>query len=250
VRTLKLVVAYDGTEYAGWQLQPNGVSVQQVLEKAIETVLGPHRTIVAGRTDAGVHALGQVVSLRTGLDPDRGELLRALNANLPLDVVVRSIDEVPNEFDPVRSAIGKLYRYRFYDGAVRPVLERNFVWQVWNLDWGAMAEAAPLLRGTHDFSSFRDAGSQAATSVRTIDRIELIRAPPSAEREVWLEVEGPGFLKHMVRNLAGTLFQVGRRFHPPAWVSEVLAARDRKRAGPTAPARGLTLVEVRYPPST
>ena len=248
MRTLKLVVSYDGTAYLGWQLQPNGVTVQQVLEAAIEKILGPHRTIVAGRTDAGVHALGQVVSLRTGLDPDRDTLLRALNANLPEDVVVRSIDEVPNEFDPVRHAIGKLYRYRFFDGPVRPVLERHFVWQVWNLDWDAMAEAAKRLVGTHDFSSFRDAGAETLTSVRTIDRIELLRRPPETQ-EVWLEVEGKGFLKHMVRNIAGTLFYVGRRFHPPDWVTEVLEAKDRRRAGPTAPARGLTLVEVRYPPA-
>ena len=248
MRTLKLVVSYDGTAYLGWQLQPTGVTVQQVLEAAIEKVLGPHRTTVAGRTDAGVHALGQVVAMRTGLDPDREKLLHALNGNLPDDVVVRSIEEVPNEFDPVRDAIGKLYRYRFYDGEIRPVLARHFVWQVWNLDWDAMAEGAKHLLGTHDFSSFRDAGSEAATSVRTVDRVELVRQPAET-REVWLEVEGRGFLKHMVRNIAGTLFYVGRRFHPPAWVAEVLAAKDRRQAGPTAPARGLTLVEVRYPPA-
>lgn len=245
MRTLKLVLAYDGTAYHGWQLQPNGVTVQHVLEEAIGRILGPHRTHVAGRTDAGVHALGQVASFRTGKTMDAATLLRALNAVLPEDVAVRSVEDVSNEFDPRRDARGKLYRYRIWTETTRPVLVRNQVWQVWGLDWEAIERAARLFEGTHDFSSFEGRHSTAAHCVRTLSRVAVLRTPP-AEHEAWIEIEGNGFVKHMVRNIVGTLVEVGRGAHPPEWVNEVIAAKDREAAGQTAPSQGLTLVEVFY----
>jgi tRNA pseudouridine38-40 synthase len=259
VRTLKLVVQYEGTQYLGWQLQPTGPTLQQVIEEAIARVIGPHRIFAAGRTDAGVHALGQVVTVRTGKAMPAAELHRALNGILPPDIAVLSCDVVPNEFDPRRDALRKLYRYRFFDRRIRPVFERNFVWHVWNVDWERMERAIPHFVGTHDFASFQGAGANRQTTppksgrpklpkktVRTIFRMDLLRPPPPHESEVWLEVEGNGFLKQMVRNLVGSLMQVGRGFREPEWIAEVLAAKDRSVAGPTAPASGLTLVRVEY----
>lgn len=263
MRTLKLVVQYDGSAYSGWQRQPGRPTVQQALEDAIAKVIGPHRTVAAGRTDAGVHALGQVVAVRTGVAFPAGELHRALNALLPADVAVVSIEVVSNEFDPRRDAVSKLYRYRLFDRPVRPVFERAHTWHVWNVDWDRVEAAARHLVGTHDFASFQGAGADHAprarrggtrkprSTVRTIHRLDVIRDPPRPD-EVWLELEGNGFLKQMVRNLVGSLLQVGRGLREPAWIEKVLAARDRTAAGPTAPASGLTLVRVEYaePPST
>jgi tRNA pseudouridine38-40 synthase len=244
VRTLKLVVAYDGSAYCGWQLQPNGITVQQVVEEAIGKILGPHRTLVAGRTDSGVHALGQVVALRTGKTMPPEELMNAMNFHLPPDIAVRSIEEVSNDFDPRKSAVSKLYRYRVWNEFVRPVLVRNQVWHVYGVDWNRVELALPALLGKHDFKSFEGANSNAANAIRTLTRVALIRDP--APNETWLEFEGDGFVKHMVRNMVGTLVEVGRKQHPPKWVAEVIEKRDRKSAGAMAPAAGLTLVEVRY----
>lgn len=261
MRTLKLVVQYDGTAYLGWQYQTQGATVQSTLEDAIAKVLGPHRTLVAGRTDSGVHALAQVAALRTGKAFPASELHRALNGILPPDINILSCEVVPNEFDPRRDALRKLYRYRFFDRVVRPVFERNQTWHVWNVDWDRMALGIPHLVGTHDFLSFQGSGANpkpgavgkngrpktAIKTVRTIYRLELVR-PAAFPNEVWLEVEGNGFLKQMVRNIAGSLLQVGRGFREPEWIASILAAKDRNVAGPTAPASGLTLVRVEYPP--
>ena len=255
---------YEGTAYLGWQYQPKGPTVQQALEDAIARILGPHRIQAAGRTDAGVHALAQVASLRTGKAFPAAELHRALNAILPPDIVIVSVEVVPNEFDPRKDALRKTYRYRFFDRRIRPVFDRNLVWHVWNVDWDRVEAASRHLLGTHDFASFKGAGGDpkpgAVTksgrpklprkTVRTVHRVDLIRTPPAPE-EVWLEIEGNGFLKQMVRNLVGSLVHVGRGFREPQWIAELLAARDRTLAGPTAPASGLTLVRVEYaqPPS-
>lgn len=261
MRTLKLVVQYEGTAYLGWQYQTQGATVQSTLEDAIARVLGPHRIMASGRTDAGVHALAQVVTLRTGKAFPAAELHRALNGILPPDIAVLTCEVVPNEFDPRKDAIGKLYRYRFYDHRIRPVFERNLVWHVWNVDWERFAKGIPYLVGTHDFAAFQGAGANpkpgatfksgrlklARTTVRTIHRLELVRRP--APNEVWMEIEGSGFLKQMVRNIAGSLMQVGRGFREPEWIAEILAGKDRSLAGATAPASGLTLVRVEYPPA-
>lgn len=244
MRTLKLVLAYDGSAYHGWQLQPNGITVQAVVEDAIAKILGPHRTLVAGRTDSGVHALGQVVALRTGKTMEPQILLRAMNAHLPQDIAVSSIEEVSNEFDPRKSAVSKLYRYRVWNERVRPVLVRNQVWHVYGIDWDRVEAALPVLRGKHDFASFQDSQCNAANAIRTLTRVELLRN--AAPHETWIEIEGDGFVKHMVRNIVGTLVEVGRGHQAPAWVGEVMEKRNRRAAGPMAPAAGLTLVEVRY----
>ena len=261
MRTLKLIVQYEGTAYLGWQHQPNGPTIQQVIEEAIARVIGPHRIFSAGRTDAGVHALAQVVSLRTGKAIPAAELHRALNGILPPDICVLSCEAVPNEFDPRADAVRKLYRYRFFDRVVRPVLDRQFVWHVWNVDWERLAKGIPYFVGEHDFASFQGSGANRQTTppksgrpklpkktVRTIYRLELLQPPPPHENERWLEVEGNGFLKQMVRNIVGSLMQVGRGFREPEWIAEVIAAKDRSAAGPTAPASGLTLVRVEYAP--
>lgn len=262
MRTLRLVVQYEGTAYLGWQYQTQGPTVQSTIEDAIARVLGPHRIVASGRTDAGVHALAQVVALRTGKAFPAVELHRALNGILPPDIAVLSVDVVPNEFDPRRDAIRKLYRYRFYDHRIRPVFDRALVWHVWNVDWERMEKALVHLVGTHDFAAFQGAGAKpkpgavyksgrpklARKTVRTIYRLELVR-PPAAPNEVWLEIEGNGFLKQMVRNIAGSLMQVGRGFRAPEWIAAILAGKDRTQAGSTAPASGLTLVRVEYPPA-
>ena len=259
MRTLKLVVQYEGTAYIGWQYHPNGPTVQQTIEEAIAKVIGPHRISVAGRTDAGVHAIAQVATLRTGVALPAAELHRALNGILPPDIAITSCEAVPNEFDPRRDALRKLYRYRFFDRRIRPVFERDQVWHVWNVDWDRMEKALPLLVGTHDFASFMGAGGQPRKgavhksgrpklpkkTVRPVFRLEILRTPPR-DHEVWLEIEGNGVLKQMVRNIAGSLMQVARGFHEPEWIAEVLAAKDRSVGGTTAPASGLTLVRVEY----
>jgi tRNA pseudouridine38-40 synthase len=242
---IKLVLAYDGTNYCGWQLQPNGISVQQVLEEALAKILGsPHRVHAAGRTDSGVHALGQVATFKTERDIPVATLLRALNGTLPEDVAVDSVEEVPDDFNPQKAAKTKLYRYRIFDSPVRPVLVRDQVWQVFNVDWGNVEAAARHLVGRHDFTTFRAMDCSAKSPVRTLTRLEVIRRP--AEREVWIEFEGPGFLKHMVRNIVGWLMRVGRGFESADRTPEILAAKDRTLAGPMAPAAGLTLVRVDY----
>jgi tRNA pseudouridine38-40 synthase len=246
MRTLKLVMAYEGTAYHGWQRQPNGVTIQEVFEDTLAKIIGPHRCVAAGRTDAGVHALGQVVSVRTGKTIATQDLFRALNATLPRDIAIQSIDEVPNEFDPRKDAISKLYRYRVYHAVTRPVLQRNLVWHVFNVDWDAVERAARELVGEHDFASFRDSQCRSKHARRTLTRVEVVRNPP-AENECWLEFEGNGFVKHMVRNMVGTLIEIGRGFQKPEWIKEVLAAKDRKAAGTMAAASGLTLVRVVYP---
>ncbi len=246
MRTLKLVLAYEGTAYHGWQRQPNGVTIQEVFEDSLAKIIGPHRSVAAGRTDAGVHALGQVVSVRTGKPMAASDLLRALNAVLPRDVAVRSVEDVPNEFDPRKDAVSKLYRYRIYHARTRPVLQRNLVWHVWNVDWNAVDRAARALVGEHDFASFQDSHCVARHAVRTLTRVKVLQTPP-AEDECWIEIEGNGFVKHMVRNIVGTLNEIGRGFQKVEWIHEVLAARDRRKAGPMAPASGLVLVKVAYP---
>jgi len=273
VRTLKLTIAYDGTAYAGWQFQPDRPTVQQTLEAALEKVTGETiRVLASGRTDAGVHALGQVVGLRTAsaLAPD--VLRRALNANLPDDIAVLDAAEAPEDFHPTRHVRRKRYRYVIHDGAVRDVFGRHYVWQYTNgrLDAEAMHRSAAALRGTHDFRSFETAGAPRATSVRTIFDISVRRgragqgragdcpdfcaakmglSPSEAQPSddfITVEVEADGFLYNMVRAVVGTLVQVGCGRQPESWPGEVLQAMDRRAAGPTAPPQGLFLVRVEY----
>ena len=242
----RLLVEYDGTDLEGWQIQPGPArTVQGVLVAALERIAGAAVTVTgAGRTDAGVHAEGQVanVMLATRLAP--AELQRALNALLPRDVAVREVAVVPDAFHARRHAHSKLYVYRLWTGTTRsPLRERTSLWVRPSLDLEAMREASQALVGTHDFASFRGAGSGVRSSVRTLSRVE-IRGQLGGE--VALDFEGTGFLRHMVRNLVGTLLEVGRGSRAPDAMPGLLAALDRNQAGPTAPAQGLTLVRVRY----
>ena len=246
LRTFRLVLEYDGRDFEGWQAQAGSRparTVQGVLAEALASIGCPARKIqAAGRTDAGVHAEGQVVSLALERALEPRILLRALNARLPEDVAVVEACEAPPGWHATDAARAKLYRYRVWNGVARsPLRAARFAFIPEPLDLEAMRSAAAVFVGTHDFSALRAAGSSARTSVRTLHSIELTGAPGG---EIAFDVLGAGFLRHMVRNLAGTLVEVGRGRFAAADMSGILASRDRGQAGPTAPAHGLTLVRV------
>lgn len=245
MRNFRLVLSYDGTDFHGWQTQPAQRTVQETLETALAALTGEERVRVnaSGRTDTGVHAVGQVVNCHstTRLDPPR--LLRAINAHLPEDVVVRSVEVVPDHFDANRDAIRKLYRYVIHDGPVADLFQRRYCHHSrYPLDAGRMAAAAAVLRGTHDFRCFETEWPNRASSVRTITHLAVNRFA----EWLWLDVEADGFLYNMVRAIAGTLLNIGRGFWPVEYLAELLQSGDRTRAGPTAPARGLFLIRVTY----
>lgn len=214
---LKLTVEYDGTEYVGWQVQPNGRSIQAELSRALQTLLKEEVSLAAaGRTDAGVHALGQVVSFRTDKALPLKAYVLGLASLLPEDIAVTSAEEVPDAFDPRRWSLGKRYRYLIYNGPTRSPLRRRTHWQIFQpLDVGAMREGAALLLGRHDFSAFRAADCAAPHAVREVTSVDVSGA---AGEEIAITVDGTAFLKHMVRNIVGTLVQVGRGKQPASWV--------------------------------
>jgi tRNA pseudouridine38-40 synthase len=249
MRTLKLTLAYDGSAYAGWQVQPGRRTVQGVLEAVLARITGqPVRTVASGRTDAGVHALGQVVSFRTESRLAAAVFQRALSAELPEDVAVLEAAEMAESFHALRDAMRKRYRYVIHDGPVRDVFLRHFCWQYpyGRLDAEAMHRAAGLLCGTHDFASFQTSGAKRRTSVRTIFDLGVRRGEGGLQHTVSLEVEADGFLYNMVRTIVGSLVEVGRGARDESWLADVLAAADRRVAGPTAPPQGLFLVKVEY----
>lgn len=239
----RVVVEYDGTDFAGWQRQAGARTVQGVLEEALAPLAqGRVAVIGAGRTDAGVHAEGQVANVRAATRLAAPELARAWNARLPRDVAIRALAPAPADYHARRAARSKLYAYRLWTNATRsPLRERFTVWKRPPLDLAALHAATALLVGTHDFASFCAAGGDAHGTIRTITRAQWIGAVGG---ELRLEVEGPGFLRHMVRNLVGSLLEVARGRREPEWIATLLARRDRTLAGPTAPARGLVLVRV------
>lgn len=248
--TFRLLLEYDGTAFAGWQAQAGAPerTVQGVLEAAVAQVTGVAAPVVgAGRTDAGVHAEAQLASVRveTALAPET--LWRALNAVLPADLAVRSVEVAAAEFHAIRDARGKLYRYRVWNGLVRsPLRARTHHWVRAPLDLPRMQRAAAALEGRHDFASFETRGREhpdpGRSTVRTLDAVRL---SGRTGEEVCLDFEGEGFLRYMVRSLSGTLLEVGRGVRPESDPARILAARDRREAGPTAPAHGLLLVRVR-----
>lgn len=247
---LKLTIAYDGTGLVGWQRQPTGASVQGLLEEALAPLDGSPVVVTgAGRTDAGVHALGQVasVTLRRSISP--ASVVRAANMRLPPAVRVLTAEEVGPAFHARFHAVSKTYRYRIWNAEVLSPFERPYVWHVPGplLDVDAMNAAAARLEGRHDFAAFQGTGSDAETTERTIFSASVTaRLAPAREPLITCEVRGDGFLRHMVRATAGTLVEVGRGRRPAAWIDEVLASRERGRAGRTAPAAGLFLVAVEY----
>lgn len=248
VRVLKLTIAYDGTDYVGWQRQKNGPSVQAALERAWHKVTSENVTATgSGRTDSGVHALGQVVAIPTTSELPADILLRAMNTYLPSDIVVLQSEDAPADFDPIRHAKRKRYRYVIQDGRILDVLARRFCWFVpQELDVAAMQEAAQHLLGTHDFVSFQSAGSERATTVRTVMEVSLQRGMGPLRENLIFEIAADGFLYNMVRAIVGSLVKVGRDAHPPVWVKDILHAKDRTLAGPTAPPQGLFLMRVDY----
>lgn len=248
MRTLKLTLAYDGSNYAGWQVQPDKRTVQQALEQALAQITGSEiRVVASGRTDAGVHAFAQAVSFRTDSHLAADVFMRALNAELPRDIAVLSAADVPDGFHAIRDAIRKRYRYVLHDGAVRDVFARDYCWHYsCRLDAPAMHRAAQRLKGKHDFRSFETDYPNQATSVRTIHDISVVRGTENREDFIDVEVEADGFLYNMVRAIVGTLVDVGRGAQDEEWPARVVAAQDRSQAGMTAPPQGLFLVKVDY----
>jgi tRNA pseudouridine38-40 synthase len=244
VRHIRLVVEYDGTSLSGWQRQSNGPTVQAHLEDALAKLL-QHEVVVIGasRTDAGVHARGQVACFWTERTIPLHGIRRGLNSMLPEAIAVNDATEVADDFHPRFSATGKLYRYTMFTRRDRAPRFANRAWHHYEpLDVGAMQAAAVALVGEHDFAAFRAAGCAAKTSVRRLDAITI----REGEDTLTLDVEGNAFLRNMVRILVGTLVEVGAGRRPIAQVAEILASRDRTQAGITAPAHGLELIEVRY----
>jgi tRNA pseudouridine38-40 synthase len=247
-RWLKLTVAYDGTAYAGWQIQPDRPTVQAVVEAAWREIAQEEvRVTAAGRTDAGVHALGQVVGVATESHLSANDFHRGLNAVLPEDVAIIQVEESREGFHATHDAIAKTYRYQIHTGRTPDVFARRYTWHYpHQLDAVTMHEAAQALVGTHDFSSFESVGSERPSSVRTIRQLAVRRGTSELTDRVMVEVTGDGFLYNMVRAIVGTLVEVGQGKRDICWPAEVLAARDRRAAGQTAPPHGLFLVRVDY----
>lgn len=248
MRTIRLVVEYDGTRFVGWQRQRNGLSVQEVLERALLLLTG--ETIVAhasGRTDAGVHAQGQVVSITTHSTLSLQAFVHGTNAHLPGDVVVHHAAEADTTFHARFRARGKQYRYQIWNASTPSPLRRFTHWHLRNpLDVEAMQEAGQILVGTHDFRAFRASDCTRLDTVRTIHHLEIASQSFAYGTALHVTVEGNGFLKNMVRIITGTLVQVGQHKRSPASLMQLLRSRDRTQAGPTAPPHGLVLYEVYY----
>jgi tRNA pseudouridine38-40 synthase len=275
----RITLAYDGSDFVGWQRQAAGVSIQGLLEDALAELDEAAVTVLgAGRTDAGVHALGQVAAFTLTRAIAADAVVRALNVRLPLSVRVLEAEEVPADFHPQFAATSKTYRYRIWNSDVVSPFERLYAWHVFGaLDDAAMNEAARMLEGTHDFAAFQGTGSDVKTTERTVFSSLVLRQAQDERKEnplvvrpstpltlsvskdeslrtgvsnhepvIRYEVCGGGFLRHMVRTIVGTLVEIGRGRRPPEWMREVVASRKRSDAGVTAPAAGLFLVRVDY----
>lgn len=244
MKRVKLTVAYDGTNYCGWQVQPNGITIQEVLNQCLSEFTGEKiETIGASRTDAGVHALGNVAVFDTEMRMPGDKFSFALNQRLPEDIRIQKSEEVDVDFHPRYIKSQKTYEYRILNRRFPIPTERFYSHFTYiPLDIEKMREAAEYLVGEHDFKSFCGTGAQVKTTVRTVKEIQIEKN----EDRITIRITGEGFLYNMVRIIAGTLMDIGGGLYPPEKMQEILEAKDRKKAGPTAPARGLTLMEIQY----
>lgn len=243
--TVLLTIAYDGTNYSGWQVQPNGLAVQQVVEEALEQLLKERVQVrSSGRTDAGVHARAMAASFSTSRNLPLRAFVEGANRFLPADIAIQDARIVPEGFKPITMAHAKRYRYTIINSSVRSPLDRLYSWQVREpLDLVAMEEAASRFVGSHNFAAFRASNCAARTTVRRIDSVQITRQGS----RIIVEVTGGGFLKNMVRVMVGTLVDIGKGRFTPSDIGRLLREGDRKEAGITAPACGLCLMEVIYP---
>lgn len=245
MRNIKLLIEYDGTNYQGWQIQAKGVTIQGLIEEKLAILTGELIHLIgSGRTDAGVHALGQVAHFKTKSQMDVHTIQRALNSLLPSDIVIQRAEEVKEDFHARKQSKSKVYEYCILNRKVRSPFQHGYAWHIpQKLDFRAMEGATQDLVGEHDFSSFRSVGSPTRTAVRKVIRAKWKKGRDGLIR---FEIEANGFLKQMVRAIVGTLVEVGKGKISSEEFQKILCAKDRKRAGPTAPARGLFLKEVKY----
>ena len=251
MRNIRIDLEYEGTRYHGWQIQPNGITIQEELEKALYKILRKQiRVIGAGRTDAGVHAWGQTAHFLTDSRLDGASLQRALNSLLPADIVIKQLREMSPEFHARKNALKKRYEYWICNKPLASAFYHPFCWHLRApLDVGKMNRAARYFIGEHDFTSFQATGSDPGTNpVRVIDHVEVAAKQLHHEEYIRIAMEGRSFLRHMVRIMVGTLVTVGLGKRPEQEVSLILRARDRCQADITAPAKGLFLNWVQYPP--
>jgi tRNA pseudouridine38-40 synthase len=244
MRNIKLTIAYDGTNYRGWQVQKNGSTVQEELEKAVRKVFGKkHRIYGASRTDAGVHARHQAANFKAAGNIPLDNIRAALNTVLPEDIAVTGVDEVPPEFHSRFDARSKHYRYHITSSRHRDPFTEKYSWRVpYRLNVGLMRKEAACLVGKHDFRSFQASDKRERSSVRKISGINIKKRGTG----ITIDIEGDGFLYNMVRSIVGTLVDIGRGYLPPGSMKKILEHKDRTKAGPTAPAKGLFLMEVKY----
>ncbi len=245
MRKLKILIEYEGTRYNGWQIQPNGLGIQEVLQNKLKKITKKKITVIAsGRTDAGVHAEGQVAHFRTTSQMTPREFLKALNSLLPPDIVVKKVEDVSPDFHAQLSAIRKTYRYVILNRDFPSALQCRQAHYIATptLDVAAMRKAARCLVGRKDFKSFQGSGCSAKTTVREIFRFSMVKK----DDFIRITVDGNGFLKYMVRNIVGTLIEIGCGKCPPEQMKTILKSKNRRLAGPTAPSRGLCLVKVVY----
>lgn len=244
MRNIRLLIEYDGTNYAGWQWQKNAITVQETLSNTIERVVqAPVKIYGAGRTDAGVHAIGQVANFHTHSNIPSGRLLLAINFYLPHDITIKEAADVPESFHAQYSAVSKVYQYTLFNDWIRTSLGRNFCHICgFRLDMDKMIKAAQYLTGTHDFTSFTTKAFQEKDRIRTIKSLEIKKEG----KYIYFTVEADGFLYNMVRSIVGTLIDVGREKTDVEDVKVIMDAKNRNLAGPTAPAKGLCLMGVKY----
>ena len=250
LRSFKLTIAYDGTNYAGWQVQPDQPTIQSELQKALKRVTKQDvQAIGSGRTDSGVHATAQAASCQIrNWNASASDLTTALNCQLPDDIVVTESVDAPLDFHAIRDATGKRYRYQIQLGGKRNVFRHRFHWHYkFPIEIEPMIDAASRFIGQQDFASFQASGAERKSTTRTVRACDLIDESTDQYNQIALEIEANGFLYNMVRNIVGTIVEVGRGKESPTWIDDVIAAKDRDAAGPTAPPQGLFLIRVDYP---